>query len=83
MDDLEGRDREAPLISTALIVAVMCVAVVTGACSASSSRGDAGRLRQSDARPSGRAGVAAGAEARALSRWERRSGSGSSRRIPH
>lgn len=35
MDDLEGRDREAALISTGLIVAVLCVAVVTGGCSAS------------------------------------------------
>ncbi len=37
MDDLEGRDRQAPLISTGLIVAVLCVAVTAGACSASSS----------------------------------------------
>jgi tetratricopeptide (TPR) repeat protein len=40
MDDLERRDRQAPLISTGLIAAVMCVAVVTGACSASSSKGE-------------------------------------------
>ena len=37
MDDLEGRDRQAPVISTGLIVAVLCVAVTAGACSASSS----------------------------------------------
>ena len=42
MDDLEGRDRKAPLISTWLTVALMCVAVASGACSPSStsSRGE-------------------------------------------
>jgi tetratricopeptide (TPR) repeat protein len=35
MDDAEGRNRQAPLIATALMAAVACAAVLTGACSAS------------------------------------------------
>jgi tetratricopeptide (TPR) repeat protein len=33
MDDLEARDRKAPLTASALMAAVMCAAVLTGACS--------------------------------------------------
>src|SRR6185436_18841830 len=40
MDDLERRDRQAPLISTRLRVAVVCVAVAAGACSTSSPKGE-------------------------------------------
>ena len=40
MDDLEGRDRQAPLTSTGLTVAVLCVAVMAGACSPSSPRAE-------------------------------------------
>ena len=34
MDDLEARDRKAPLTASALMAAVMCAAVLNGACSA-------------------------------------------------
>ena len=51
---LERRDRQAPPISTRLIVAVLCVAVVAGACSA--TKRDAGRLRhRRSPPPAGRA----------------------------
>ena len=55
MDDLERRDRQAPLISTRLIVAVLCVAVVTGACSRSPRETPADSGNPTLAPPAGRA----------------------------